>query len=62
MKAMNKNILPAIGIISVTITLLILNEFTEMTFIKDYALLFIISGMLLGVALTKLANRSKDAS
>ena len=57
---MNKNILPAIGIIVVAIILLALNEFTETTFIKDYAFLFIISGMLLGVALTKLANKSKD--
>ncbi len=55
---MNKNILPAIGIIVVAIILLALNEFTETTFIKDYAFLFIISGMLLGVALTKLANKS----
>ena len=57
---MNKNILPATGIIVVTIILLALNEFTEMTLIKDYALIFIISGMLLGVALTKFANKSKD--
>ena len=57
---MNKNILPAIGIIVVAIILLALNEFTETTLIKDYAFLFIISGMLLGVALTKLANKSKD--
>ena len=51
--------LPAIGIIVVTIILVILNEFTEMTFIKDYAMIFIIAGMMLGVWLTKLSERSK---
>jgi len=59
-KAMNKKLLPAIGIIVVTIILLLLNEFTETTFIKDYAYLFIITGMLLGVGLTNLANKSKN--
>jgi len=56
---MNKKILPALGIIIVTIILVAINEFTEMTFIKDYALIFIIAGMLLGVGLTKLADKSK---
>ena len=59
-KAMNKKLVPAIGIIVVTIILLLLNEFTETTFIKDYAYLFIITGMLLGVGLTNLANKSKN--
>ena len=57
---MKKKILPAIGIVIVTIILVAINEFTEMTFIKDYALIFIISGMLFGVWLTKLSDRSKD--
>jgi hypothetical protein len=57
---MNKKILPALGIIIVAIILVAINEFTEMTFIKDYALIFIIAGMLLGVGLTKLADKSKD--
>lgn len=57
---MNKKLLPAIGIIVVTIILLLLNEFTDTTFIKDYAYLFIIAGMLLGVGLTNLANKSKN--
>mgnify|MGYP006998134910 FL=1 len=57
---MNKKLLPAIGIIVVTIIILLLNEFTETTFIKDYAYLFIIAGMLLGVGLTNLANKSKN--
>lgn len=57
---MKKNMIPAIGIVIVTLILLALNQFTELTFIKDYSLIFIISGMLLGVGLTKLANHSKD--
>lgn len=57
---MKKNILPAVGIITVTIILVVINEFTELTFIKDYALMLIISGMLLGVWLTKLSDRSKE--
>lgn len=57
---MNKNILPAAGIIVVTLILLAINEFTELTVVKDYALIFIISGMLLGTALTKVAHRSID--
>lgn len=56
---MKKIMFPAIGIIVVTIILVIFNELTEMTFIKDYAMIFIIAGMLLGVGLTKLSERSK---
>jgi hypothetical protein len=57
---MNKKFLPALGIIFVTIILLLINEFTEMTFIKDYALIFIIAGMFLGVWLTKISDKTKD--
>ena len=54
---MNKKVLPAFGIIIVTIILVAINEFTEMSFIKDYALIFIIAGMFLGVGLAKLADK-----
>lgn len=57
---MKKKILPAVGIITVTIILVVINEFTELTFIKDYALMLIIAGMLLGVWLTKLSDRSRE--
>lgn len=57
---MNKNFLPAVGIIVVTGILLLINEFTEWTFIKDYALVFIIGGMFFGMWLTKWADRSKS--
>ena len=59
---MNKKFLPALGIILVAIILIVINEFTELTFIKDYALMFIIGGMLLGVWLTKLSKKSKEKS
>ena len=55
---MNNKTLPAVGIILVTIVLVIINEFTEWTFIKDYALILIITGMLFGVFLAKLSSRS----
>lgn len=58
---MNKYILPSVGIIVVAIILVTLNELTEMTFIKDYALIFIMSGMFLGIALTKYINKSKNS-
>ncbi len=57
---MQKKILPAVGIIVVTIILVAINEFTNMTFIKDYALLFIIAGMLFGVWLTKVSDKLKE--
>jgi hypothetical protein len=55
-----QKLLPATGIIIVTIILVIINEFTELTFIRDYALIFIIAGMFLGAGLTKLASMLKD--
>ena len=55
---MRKYFLPAIGIIITAIILVAINEFTEMTFIKDYALLFIIAAMLLGVWLGKLSGKT----
>lgn len=58
-KKMNKNIFPAIGIILVASILISINEFTEVAFIKDYAYLFIICAMLLGVSLTKITDKSK---
>ena len=56
---MRKKVLPALGIVTVTVILVTINELTEWTFVKDYALIFIIAGMLLGVLLTKLSDRPK---
>ncbi|MFO7658620.1 MAG: hypothetical protein R6W78_16290 [Bacteroidales bacterium] len=55
---MNKKILPGVGIIIVTLILVAINEFTELTFIKDYALIFIVAGMLFGVWMSKLSDKS----
>ena len=52
--------LPALGIVLVTLILVVINEFTDSTIVQDYAFLFIIGGMLLGVFLTRLGDRSKN--
>jgi multisubunit Na+/H+ antiporter MnhF subunit len=57
---MKNYFIPAMGIIIVTVILIVINEFTEMTFIKDYALIFIIAGMLLGVGLAKFSDKRDD--
>lgn len=57
---MQKKFLPALGIITVAAILITINELTELTFIKDYALVFIIAGMFLGFGLTKLAEKSNN--
>ena len=55
---MKKKILPALGIIIVAIILVVINEFTELTFITDYALIFIIAGMFFGLWLSKLSDKA----
>ena len=57
---MKKKILPALGIIIVAIILVVINEFTELTFITDYALIFIISGMFFGLWLSKLSDKTNE--
>ena len=57
---MKKITLPALAIILVTIILLIINEYTALTWISDYALILIIAGMFLGVWLVKRWLSSKD--
>tara|TARA_B100001059_G_scaffold162705_1_gene162233 strand:- start:201 stop:380 length:180 start_codon:yes stop_codon:yes gene_type:complete len=57
---MKKKILPALGIIIVAIILVVVNEFTELTFISDYALIFIIAGMFFGLWLSKLSDRANE--
>ncbi len=59
-KKMKKKLFPAIGIVIVTLILLAINEFTEATFIKDYALIFIIAGMFFGLWLAKFSNNAKE--
>ncbi len=57
---MNRKILPALIIILVTIILVVINEFTELTFIKDFALICIIAGMFFGLWLSKLSDKEKE--
>ena len=57
---MKKKISPALGIIIVAIILVVINEFTELTFITDYALIFIIAGMFFGLWLSKLSDKANE--
>ena len=56
---MKKNIFPALGIVVVTIILLVINNYTQSTAIKDYALIWIIAGMFAGVFLSRISNKPK---
>ena len=58
---MKNYIFPAIAIIITTIVLVAINELTELTFIKDYALLLIIAAMLFGMWLGKASDRKKNS-
>ncbi|GJQ61415.1 MAG: hypothetical protein SCALA702_04680 [Melioribacteraceae bacterium] len=57
---MKNYLYPAVGIIAVTVILVLVNEFTTSTFIKDYAIILIIAGMLLGTWLSKLSDKTND--
>ena len=57
---MKDYLFPAIGIILVTIILVVINEFTDTTFIKDYALIFIIAAMFVGVGLARFSGKKED--
>lgn len=50
---MKRYLIPAGGVVLVTLGLIAINELTELTFVKDYALILIIAAMLLGVWLAK---------
>lgn len=47
---------PAIGIIFVTVILLLANYIFDSDFISDYALLFIIAGMFIGIYLGRVSK------
>jgi hypothetical protein len=53
---MKKKLLPAGGIVAVALILLAINEFTDTTVIKDFALLFIVAGMLFGFWLARMTD------
>jgi hypothetical protein len=54
---MKKFLIPAVGIAVVTIVLIVINEFTELTFIRDYAYIFIVAAMFLGLWLAKISDK-----
>jgi hypothetical protein len=56
---MHKYILTTIGIIVAILTLLMVNEFSEKPFIKDYVMILISFGMFLCLVLTTLDRKSK---
>ena len=61
---MNNKLLPALGIIIASVILLTISEITTQesvqVSIKRYSFLCIISGMLLGLAVTKYINKSNQ--
>ena len=61
---MNNKLLPALGIIIAAVILITISEITTQEsvqiFIKRYSFLFIISGMLLGITVTKYINKSNQ--
>jgi positive regulator of sigma E activity len=56
---MKNYLIPAVMIITVTLLLVAINEFTEISFIKDYALLFIIGGVLSGIWISRRYGKAK---
>ena len=61
---MNNKLLPALGIIIASVILITISEITTQEsvqiFIKRYSFLVIISGMLLGIAVTKRIHKSNQ--
>jgi multisubunit Na+/H+ antiporter MnhF subunit len=56
---MKEYLIPATGIVIVTVILIVLNELTESNFVQEYAYLLIIGGMLTGVVLAKWAGKKR---
>ena len=54
---MKNSYYPAIGIITVTLILLTINQFADSQIIQDYALIWIIAGMFFGKYLAKFAKK-----
>lgn len=53
--------LPAIGIIITAVVLIAVNEYTENSFLNDYAYLLIVVAMLAGVWLARRGKKSQSA-
>jgi hypothetical protein len=57
---MRNYLIPAAGIVLVSVILLALNEWTGTIVNRDYAYFFIVAAMLLGVWLTRLSKKVND--
>jgi len=58
---MKDYLIPALGIIVVTIVLVVVNERTESTFVQDYAYFLIVAAMLAGVVLAKFTGNDRNS-
>tara|TARA_B100000508_G_scaffold140109_1_gene140160 strand:- start:1053 stop:1223 length:171 start_codon:yes stop_codon:yes gene_type:complete len=54
---MKKNIYPALGILLAGGSMLLMNEYTELTIFNDYPLLWIIGGMFFGMWIGRLIQK-----
>jgi len=59
---MRNSFIPFLGIVLVTMILVALNEWTEWALVRDYAFVFILAAMLLGLWLEKQISGGRNES
>ena len=59
---MRQSLIPFLGIVLVTMILVALNEWTEWAVVRDYAFIFIVVAMLLGLWLEKQISEGRNGS
>lgn len=59
---MRQSLIPFLGIVLVTMILVALNEWTEWAVVRDYAFIFIVVAMLLGLWLEKQISEERNGS
>jgi len=59
---MRHSLIPFLGIVLVTMMLVALNEWTEWALVRDYAFVFIVAAMLLGLWLEKQISEGRNES
>lgn len=59
---MRQSLIPFLGIVLVTMILVALNEWTEWAVVRDYAFIFIVAAMLLGLWLEKQISEGRNGS
>lgn len=57
---MRNYFIPAISIVIVTIIIVLINEFTELSTLKNYAFLFIVAAMLLGIGIARFTGKASE--